>query len=220
MLGIPYFECLDWWDDDLFAMEFKHWHEFWEEVKASVYYELFKQFRDANGSFRLAGREFKVFFPEFWPRGGSIQDIAADLRWATVSLVGRRLVTTNTGCLGLAVEAAEKGDVVAIILGCHFPVLLPTHGEHYRVMGECYIHGLMDGEAMNSADAAYQEEEFVLRYLFHAFSTVAFGWHYLDSVLGDHSLRFSFRLTEVAGRIISELPHIVLRGYRRTALGQ
>jgi hypothetical protein len=80
-----------------------------------------------------------------------------------MSLVGRRFVTTNTGYLGLAVEAAEKGDIVAIILGCHFPVLLRAHEDHYRVIGECYIHGLMDGEAMNSADAAYQEEEFLLR---------------------------------------------------------
>jgi hypothetical protein len=71
------------------------------------------------------------------------------MRLALLSLEERVLVTTETGYLGLLPEAARPGDVIAILLGCNCPMVLRPHGiSFYRVIGECYVHGLMDGEIL------------------------------------------------------------------------
>lgn len=38
----------------------------------------------------------------------------------------------------------KRGVVVIVLLGCNFPVLVRPCGPYFRVLGECYVHGLMD----------------------------------------------------------------------------
>ncbi|PMD49009.1 hypothetical protein L207DRAFT_477718 [Hyaloscypha variabilis F] len=77
------------------------------------------------------------------------------------------LVSKENRWLGLAPTAAEEGDVICVLYGCSVPVLLRPVKEEERVVawllvGECYVHGIMDGEAIEAADM-YREEEFELR---------------------------------------------------------
>jgi hypothetical protein len=39
-----------------------------------------------------------------------------------------------------------KGDVIAVLLGGTVPFLLREDGHNYRLIGDCYVHGIMDGE--------------------------------------------------------------------------
>lgn len=39
-------------------------------------------------------------------------------------------------------------DKVVIILGCASPLVLRAVESHYELVGECYVHGIMHGEAM------------------------------------------------------------------------
>lgn len=65
------------------------------------------------------------------------------------AMEGRHFFTSKEGYLGLAPEAVRLGDEVCVILGCHTPMLLRREGdERYVVIGDCYIHGLMNGEAL------------------------------------------------------------------------
>ncbi|KAF2629366.1 hypothetical protein BU25DRAFT_409267 [Macroventuria anomochaeta] len=80
---------------------------------------------------------------------------ASNIRRAAVALQKRRLITTRTGFLGLAPDEVKIGDTVAILLGCNHPVVLRPHEDGFKYVGECYIHGLMDGEAV---EAAYHGE--------------------------------------------------------------
>lgn len=58
----------------------------------------------------------------------------------------RRMILTHDKSLGLVPEEAKKGDIIAILLGCSVPVVLrPQKGGHYTLIGQSYIHGLMDG---------------------------------------------------------------------------
>jgi hypothetical protein len=41
------------------------------------------------------------------------------------------------------------GDVVAILPGCTTPIVLRAAGDHFRVVGEAYVHGVMEGEMAN-----------------------------------------------------------------------
>ncbi|GAP92967.1 putative ankyrin and HET domain protein [Rosellinia necatrix] len=53
---------------------------------------------------------------------------------------------------GLAPQRSTVSDIVCILFGCSVPVVLSEHQSYgktrYKVVGEAYVHGMMDGEAM------------------------------------------------------------------------
>ncbi|KAI1097274.1 HET-domain-containing protein [Jackrogersella minutella] len=53
----------------------------------------------------------------------------------------RRLVTTQTGYLGLVPAATKMGDVVTVLTGCNAPLVLRPEGKgRFSVVGEAYVH--------------------------------------------------------------------------------
>lgn len=61
----------------------------------------------------------------------------------------RSFFTTEEGYIGLAPKATRPGDQVCILLGSSRPLVLrPTARLQFQVVGECYIHGLANGEAL------------------------------------------------------------------------
>jgi hypothetical protein len=60
----------------------------------------------------------------------------------------RRLIITRKRHLGLAAEHVKPGDMVTILMGGQLPMILRKVNDHYLFIGEAYIHGIMDGEAM------------------------------------------------------------------------
>lgn len=72
-------------------------------------------------------------------------------------VLNRRLVKTKCGRLGLAPYRVRRGDLVCILFGCSVPILLRqrkdanTLEEYFQIIGECYIHGIMDGQAIEMA---------------------------------------------------------------------
>ncbi|OCK93362.1 uncharacterized protein K441DRAFT_723434 [Cenococcum geophilum 1.58] len=66
----------------------------------------------------------------------------------------RRLIRSKgLRALGLVPDSTEDKDLIFIIHGCSVPVVLRkkvTRGiQHYEFIGECYLHGMMDGQATN-----------------------------------------------------------------------
>ena len=59
----------------------------------------------------------------------------------------RLFFTTNEGYIGMGPPCAEAGDLVAVVVGCYSPMMLRPAGGHFKVVGECYVCGLSDGEA-------------------------------------------------------------------------
>ncbi|KAK8022039.1 hypothetical protein PG993_012806 [Apiospora rasikravindrae] len=80
----------------------------------------------------------------------------SDGYFVTSILKGRSFVTTEQGHIGVAPagarQAAEKGDVACTLLGCKSSILLrqTEDGGKFRVVGECYIHGLDDTSGLLS----------------------------------------------------------------------
>lgn len=50
--------------------------------------------------------------------------------------------------VGLAPPNAEAGDLICIFFGCSVPVVLRRKGENFTFVGECYVDGVMNGEAV------------------------------------------------------------------------
>ena len=65
---------------------------------------------------------------------------------------------------GLAPKGCEDGDLVCIFLGCSVPVVLKKvknprveEIDLFELVGEAYVHGIMDGEAMEDTEGVMQE---------------------------------------------------------------
>ncbi|KAK0510158.1 hypothetical protein JMJ35_007552 [Cladonia borealis] len=87
-------------------------------------------------------------------------------------VLNRQLIKTVDGRLGLAPHLAKKRDLVCILFGCSVPIVLrpmqdpETHERFFEIIGECYIHGIMEGEALElakSGDDSISQEEFEIR---------------------------------------------------------
>ncbi|EEU43574.1 uncharacterized protein NECHADRAFT_82497 [Fusarium vanettenii 77-13-4] len=62
---------------------------------------------------------------------------------------GRSLFWTDHGHLGLCPAGSQPGDVIAVLLGCDAPLALRLdESGAYEVVGQCYVSGFMDGEAI------------------------------------------------------------------------
>ncbi|KAH5145758.1 hypothetical protein HBH70_044370 [Parastagonospora nodorum] len=57
-------------------------------------------------------------------------------------------MATKRGSIGLIPANANVGDVVAVFTGGHVPIILRPQTGYYTVVGDAYVHGIMDGEVM------------------------------------------------------------------------
>jgi hypothetical protein len=64
---------------------------------------------------------------------------------------GRRFFVTDDGLFGLGPTAMEKDDICCVLIGARVPFLLrrAANSELYKVVGECYLHGYMEGKAIH-----------------------------------------------------------------------
>jgi hypothetical protein len=89
--------------------------------------------------------------------------LSHDLELVVNSLIERKLATTETGYLALVPGSASVGDVVAILYGCNFPVVLRPKGDMFLYIGECYVDGVMNGEVWDAKEKGeYKEVEITI----------------------------------------------------------
>ncbi|KAJ3525108.1 hypothetical protein NM208_g11783 [Fusarium decemcellulare] len=65
------------------------------------------------------------------------------------TIKGRQFFTTKQGRMGLAPAGIQIEDRVAIVKGCHVPLILRPVESHWVLVGEAYVMGMMDGEVIS-----------------------------------------------------------------------
>ncbi|KAF2167536.1 hypothetical protein M409DRAFT_54133 [Zasmidium cellare ATCC 36951] len=65
--------------------------------------------------------------------------------------VSGRLSRTTKGRICYVPEDSGVGDRLAILEGCEVPMVLRRSGQHYCIVGPCYVHGVMYGEIWQGA---------------------------------------------------------------------
>ena len=94
-----------------------------------------------------------------------------EVRWrryrdnAAVACNQRKFFSTHKGFFGLGPGALKEGDRVAVLLGSDVPFVIreadpdaldPTmpvpHDTKFKLVGECYVHGLMQGQAVRGQE--------------------------------------------------------------------
>lgn len=75
-----------------------------------------------------------------WARG------AQNMTW------NRTFFRTKKGYFGIGAKSVQQGDAVCVLGGGKVPFLLRKAEQHdasYRLVGECYVHGIMEGESIS-----------------------------------------------------------------------
>ncbi|KAH7381934.1 heterokaryon incompatibility protein-domain-containing protein [Cadophora sp. MPI-SDFR-AT-0126] len=79
------------------------------------------------------------------------------------SFDGKCFVKLSNGLLGLASDKTRVGDLVVVFFGGRVPFILRQQGSFYALLGECYVHGIMDGEAIDGwRKGILQQNTFIL----------------------------------------------------------
>jgi hypothetical protein len=77
--------------------------------------------------------------------------------------LGRRFFITRNGYFGLGPQAARQGDRIVVLLGVDVPLVLRRLDKTHHVVGEAYVHGIMNGEAVEQWRLGMKEiRKFVL----------------------------------------------------------
>ena len=132
-----------------------------------LYYFRWEVFRKSNTTFRIGDTNFDDFFGDEIPADASERDFTEAYSCFDRSSQKRRFMTTSTGHVGWAPdniygrasEQTQVGDLVAIIFGCSMPLTIRAlpDGKHYHILGEAYVQGMMDGEAMDDLQTGKYE---------------------------------------------------------------
>lgn len=66
--------------------------------------------------------------------------------------------------MGLAPESAGEGYLTCVLLGGQTPFVLRTNENFYYLIGSCYPHEIMDGEAMDQLRlGGFELEDFPIK---------------------------------------------------------
>ncbi|KAM0462723.1 hypothetical protein ACHAPV_003547 [Trichoderma viride] len=81
--------------------------------------------------------------------------------------LGRRFFITKEGYFGLGPQKLEPGDRVAVLFGSGVPFVLrkcPAIAGRpaWRIIGECYVHGIMQGEVIRKWELGASEAQMLL----------------------------------------------------------
>jgi len=112
----------------------------------------------------LAYRDFKRYMGGHARSTESEEQETRDIRYGGElrhSLQGRHVFYTRDGHLGLGPEHTRRGDIVAVLYGCEWPVVmrpLPTPGE-YKLLECAYVYGIMDGAAVRRHKELGREDD-------------------------------------------------------------
>ena len=79
------------------------------------------------------------------------ENFIVDIRIAQM-LDGREVFIGENGLCGLVPDHAERRDLICVLFGCDVPVVLRREADHFTFIGECYVRGLMYGEAIGALE--------------------------------------------------------------------
>lgn len=72
---------------------------------------------------------------------------------ARLCSMNRSVFNTNMGYMGLGPNALLPDDIVCVLLGGIVPFVLRPREGYYQLVGDAYVHGMMDAEAVSKCEA-------------------------------------------------------------------
>ncbi|KAI1360286.1 heterokaryon incompatibility protein-domain-containing protein [Xylaria arbuscula] len=131
-------------------------------------FSAISRFQQCNGGLTVAQQPLISHFPlwsqEYSDLSGVSTRVLETLHQLLLVMILRRFVVTQKGRMGIVPRHAKLGDAIFILKGCNAPLILRPAGDGtYSILGECYIDGIMHGEAMEDLAAGrYQARQIIL----------------------------------------------------------
>lgn len=79
----------------------------------------------------------------------------------------RRFFITASGHFGVGPSTMQPGDLVVILCDVALPFVLRQDGDEFRLIGACYVHGIMFGEVSKALEASDWEELYPQSFVIH-----------------------------------------------------
>lgn len=151
-------------DDVEYGAEVERWNEFHDQC--SDYAKGFQIWRGGKLDFASTLTDETLLKPFLtssnpnssldWPQ--QYDNSNADLHPNYVKIHAkasreRSFFVTAKGYMGLGPYGGQVGDKVCILLGSHLPLVIRSAGDHYLVVGGCYVYGMMNGEMVDEIKA-------------------------------------------------------------------
>ncbi|KAL2061465.1 hypothetical protein VTL71DRAFT_6842 [Oculimacula yallundae] len=123
-----------------------------------------------SGEFELYGRKLKDWSTVSLKYPNTIQtvhvhnlqttDQTENDFWNAIEIgrFGRRMMETSKGYIGTAHSQSQVGDSIVLLQGASVPIILRPYEGAYKVIGEAYVHGIMEGEFWEAQDKAKMQE--------------------------------------------------------------
>ncbi|KAH9217880.1 heterokaryon incompatibility protein-domain-containing protein, partial [Leptodontidium sp. 2 PMI_412] len=148
-------------DEDAALKAFAARGQGWEWLASQrSYYQRWSLWRRAHAEFMIYGQRLDDFFTGSVLLDGVHDDYRAAYNAARLSSQAERLVVTENGRIGWvpdnnaggAEEQVQKGDLFCAIFGCSTPIVMRPHRDGFLVLGEGYLQGVMEGEALEMTE--------------------------------------------------------------------
>ena len=113
---------------------------------------------EARMSFFISksGNENAMTLLQHLSDGGKLEEYAA---LAANYCFNRSFIITSAGQMGIGPSDTRIGDTVSVILGGGVPYIIRRHGASWAFVGESYVQGLMNGEAIQAYKQGVIPEE-------------------------------------------------------------
>lgn len=76
---------------------------------------------------------------------GTLRDNSFLQMWRQTGL-HKRLFITENGFMGMGPQAMREDDLTVVFGGGTVPFVIRPYDDGFRIIGSCYIEGIMDGE--------------------------------------------------------------------------
>ncbi|KAI1120086.1 heterokaryon incompatibility protein-domain-containing protein [Nemania abortiva] len=140
----------------IFALQ----HEYpvaWDEEEERSSHADFKYFDDLSGKAGSWGnsktvwpRFLKLLISEYLSENSRFEGFYERSRFTD----HRRGILSNSGYIGLGPREIEVGDKIVLLQGSRAPMVVRQEAQSLRMVGECYVHSVMNGEAFDESKAA------------------------------------------------------------------
>jgi hypothetical protein len=121
------------------------------------YYFKWEGWRDAHDDFMLGEQRLGDFFTNAIPKDAEEITYMEVYCSSQRTVQQRRFILTGKGYFGWGPDnlygtdpskALRVGDKIAIVYGCSTPLVIRPKEDKFEVVGEAYVQGFMDGEAL------------------------------------------------------------------------
>jgi hypothetical protein len=124
------------------------------------YYHRWELWRKAHATFMICRHKLDDLFVDRIPHDALPHDYSAAYQAAKGSTQSQRLVVTEKGRVGWvpdnnasgAEDQVQRGDLFCVVFGCSTPIVMRKHLDGFLVLGEGYLQGMMEGEALQCVE--------------------------------------------------------------------